>query len=174
MTEKLEPSGNSHPEAKDFVQDNFFEKGHWWLKIRQVLFNLVFLAVLIVPIVILFNSLTSGQLVKEFYHWTYADGFQLTDYLNSAILLAFVIILVCSLAFLFRNNHREQNVYPKKKTYDATKLAERKVILDKMYTERFGDAEFRENVRYYAVDGDKNLPDRMIEDLFKKDGVEIK
>ncbi|GAB2022627.1 hypothetical protein RyT2_17010 [Pseudolactococcus yaeyamensis] len=164
----------SHPQPKDFVQDNFFEKGHWWLKIRQVLFNLAFLAVLVVPIVILFNSLQAGHLWKSFYHWTYTDGFELTDYLNSAILLAFVVILVCSLAFLYRNNYREQNVYPKKKTYDAEKLAERKAILDKMYTERFGDLKSRESARYYAVDGEKNLPDRMIEDLFKENGVEIR
>jgi hypothetical protein len=174
LSENLEKDTKSHPQAKDFVQDDFFEKGHWWLKIRQVLFNLVFLSVLIVPIVILFNSLASGQLWKDFFYWTYTDGFQLTDYLNSAILLTFVLILVCSLAFLYRNNYREQKVYPKKKTYDAKKLSERKAILDKMYTERFGDAEFRETVRYYAVDGEKNLPDHMIEDLFKKDGVEIK
>ena len=88
--------------------------------------------------------------------------------------MAFVIILVCSLAFLFRNNYREQNVYPKKKTYDAKKLEERKAILDKMYSERFGDLKSRETVRYYAVDGEKNLPDRMIEDLFKENGVEIR
>ncbi|MDN5468707.1 MAG: hypothetical protein L0F89_07790, partial [Lactococcus raffinolactis] len=91
-----------------------------------------------------------------------------------AILLAFVVILVFSLAFLYRNNYREQNVYPNKKTYDEKKLAERKEILDKMYTERFGDHQSRETVRYYAVDGEKNLPDRMIEDLFKENGVEIR
>lgn len=62
-----------------------------------------------------------------------------------------------SLAFLYRNNYREQNVYPNKKTYDVKKLEERKVILDKMYTERFGDLKTRETVRYYAVDGEKKL-----------------
>ena len=139
-----------------------------------MLFNFFFLAVLVVPIVILFNSLSSGRLINSFHYWTWADGFDLTDYLNSAILLAFVIILVCSLAFLFRNNYREQNVYPKKKTYDAKKLEERKAILDKMYSERFGDLKSRETVRYYAVDGEKNLPDCMIEDLFKENGVEIR
>ena len=174
MNNEPETTGETHPQPKDFVQDNFFEMGHWWLKIRQVLFNLVFLAVLIVPIVILFNSLSSGRLISSFHYWTWADGFDLTDYLNSAILLAFVVILVFSLAFLYRNNYREQNVYPNKKTYDEKKLAERKEILDKMYTERFGDHQSRETVRYYAVDGEKNLPDRMIEDLFKENGVEIR
>ena len=48
-------------------------------------------------------------------------------------------------------------MYPNKKTYDVKKLEERKVILDKMYTERFGDLKTRETVRYYAVDGEKKL-----------------
>ena len=134
MNNEPETTGETHPQPKDFVQDNFFEKGHWWLKIRQVLFNLVFLAVLIVPIVILFNSLSSGRLISSFHYWTWADGFDLTDYLNSAILLAFVVILVFSLAFLYRNNYREQNVYPNKRSFVEKKLAERKEILDKMYT----------------------------------------
>ncbi|MGO3298443.1 MAG: hypothetical protein ACTILJ_06610 [Pseudolactococcus laudensis] len=99
MNNDPETSGKTHPQPKDFVQDDFFEKGHWWLKIRQVLFNLVFLAVLVVPIVILFKSLSSGRLISSFHYWTYSDGFDLTDYLNSAILLAFVVILVISLAF---------------------------------------------------------------------------
>lgn len=174
MNEEQKIDQPSHPQAKDFVQDNFFEKGHLLLKIRQVLFNLVFLAVLIIPIVILFNSLSKGSLISTLYYWTYSDGFDLTDYLNSAILLAFVVILVFSLGFLYRNNYREQNVYPHKKTYDAQKLAERKAILEDMYAERFGDSEFRENIRYYAVDGEKNIPEHMIEDLFKKNGVDIK
>lgn len=174
MNEEEKIDKPTHPQAKDFVQDNFFEKGFWILKIRQVLFNLVFLTVLIIPIVILFNSLSKGKLISTLYYWTYSDGFDLTDYLNSAILLAFVVILVFSLAFLYRNNYREQNVYPHKKTYDAQKLAERKAILEAMYAERFGDSEFRENIRYYAVDGEKNIPEHMIEDLFKKNGVDIK
>jgi hypothetical protein len=43
-----------------------------------------------------------------------------------------------------------------------------------MYAERFGEKEFRESTKYYAVDGDKNIDDRLIEDLFKDNGVEIK
>lgn len=46
-----------------------------------MLFNFVFLAVLVVPIVILFNSLSSGRLINSFHYWTWADGFDLTDYL---------------------------------------------------------------------------------------------
>jgi hypothetical protein len=161
-------------EIVNFVQDQFFEKGHWLLKTRQILMNLLFLLVLLVPILILINSLTSGKLWKELHFWSYQDGFELSSYLQSSILYGAVAILVGSLAFLYRNNHREQKVYPKKRTYDSKKLASRKKILNKMYTERFGNKKLRETAKYYVVEGEQNLPDHMISNLFKEGGVEIK
>jgi hypothetical protein len=174
MAKKKNKRTSEHPEAKDFVQDDFFEKGHWWLKIRQLLLNLFFLAILVLPVMILFNSIARKQIWSYLYHWTYKEGFQLSDYLSSSILIAFVVVLVISLAFLFRNNFREQNVYPKMKTYDEEKLEQRKAILEQMYTERFGDEAFRNTTKYYAVDGEQNLPDHLIKELFKDGGVEIK
>jgi hypothetical protein len=169
-----QPKESSQSDIKNFVQDKFFEKGHLWLKIRQVLINLLFLGVLVIPVMILFNSLANGQLWTFLHHWTYQDGFALTNYLQSFILLAVLVILVLSLAFLLRNNYREQKVYPKKRTYDEELLNKRKEILYEMYAERFGDKEFRESTKYYAVDGEKNIDDHLIEELFKDNGVEIK
>lgn len=160
--------------AQSFVQDDFFEKGHWGLKIRQVLINFFFMAILVLPIMILFNSLANGSLWKNLYSWNYQDGFDLSSYLQSSILFAAVVILVLSLAFLFRNNYRGQNVYLKKKTYDEEKLEARKKVLNEMYTTRFGNQEFRETTRYFVVEGEQNLPDKFVSDLFKKNGVEIK
>lgn len=165
---------DSVSKIKDFVQDNFFEKGHFWMKIRQISMSLVFLFVVIFPVFILFNSIIKKHLWKHLYYWKYNDSFQLTNHLKDFILLAFVFILVCSLVFLFRNNCMEQKVYPKKKTYNEQNLEKRKIIMNDMYTERFGDKEFRETTKFYAVDGIQNLPDQFVSDLFKKGGVEIK
>lgn len=161
-------------ENMNFVQDSFFEKGNLVLKIRQILINLIFLSVLILPIMILFNSISEKKIWKNFYYWTYQDGFQLTDYLTSSISIGFLVILVFSLGFLFRNNYYELKLYPKKIMYNKEKLEQRKIILNDVYTERFGSQEFRESAKYYAVDGTQNLPDHMISDLFKAGGVDIK
>lgn len=164
----------SHVTATDFVQDDFFEKGHWWLKIRQVFLNLIFLVVLILPIMILFNSIAEKRIWRFLYFWQYQDGFELSDYLKTFILLAFIFTLVISLFFLFRNNYQEKNIYPKHRTYNEVQLKERKQILESLYTERFGDSEKRQQSKYYAVDGKQNFSDTLIEDLFKQEGVEIK
>ena len=167
-------SVQAQADIKDFVQDKFFEKGHLWLKVRQILLNVVFLAVLILPVMVLFNSLSDGKTWSFLYYWTYEDGFDLTNYLSSSILLAVVVVLVASLAFLLRNNYREQKVYPKKKTYNQELLNKRKEVLNELYTERFGDKTFRETAKYYEVDGEKNIDDHLIEKLFKDNEVEIK
>ncbi|MCH4169515.1 MAG: hypothetical protein LKF42_09680 [Streptococcaceae bacterium] len=158
----------------NFVQDDFFEKGHWWLKIRQVFLNLIFLVVLILPIMILFNSIAEKRIWRALYFWQYQDGFELSNYLKSFIVLAFIVILVASLIFLFRNNYQEKKIYPKQQTYDSLKLQNRKQILEALYTERFGDSATRQQSKYYAIDGKQNFSDTLIEGLFKQEGVEIK
>ena len=167
---------NSREEAqelKNFVEDRFFEVGNTGLKIRQTVLTLVFLAILALPIIMLVNSL-DGEKIWKYLYWTYRDGFQLVEYLDDSILYIFVIVLVSSLAFLFRNNHLEQKVYPKKKTYDEEKLKKRKEILSNLYTERFGEKEFRETTKYYKVEGSQNLPDHLVKEMFKNGKVEIK
>ncbi|OQO64490.1 hypothetical protein [Enterococcus faecium] len=161
-------------DIKNFVRDNFFEKGHLLLKIRQLVLNLIFFVILVLPVMILFNSLANGENWSFVHYWTYKDGFDLTKYLSSAILLAIVLVLVLSLAFLFRNNYQEQHVYPRKKTYDEGILKKRKAVLNELYTERFGDKSFRETTKYYEVDADQNIDDYLIQILFKNSEVEIK
>jgi hypothetical protein len=94
------------------VQDSFFERGNWWLKFRQIILSLFFLIVVILPILILFNSISNKKIWNKLYYWTYQDGFKLTNYLEDFIILAFVAILVCSLGFLFRINRMEQKICP--------------------------------------------------------------
>lgn len=160
--------------VKNFVQDDFLEKGNWGLKLRQLGINFVFVIVLVLPVLILFNSLKNGKLWQSLYHWQYQDGFDLTKFLQASILIAIVVVLVCSLAFLVRNNYREQKIYPNQITYDDDKLQARKAVMDKLYTSRYGDKNFRESTKYYAVNEEQNIDDHLISDLFKESGVEIK
>ncbi|MFT8496564.1 hypothetical protein [Leuconostoc pseudomesenteroides] len=161
-------------DVKNFVQDDFFDKGHWELKLRQFGINFAFLIVLVLPVLILFDSLQNGRFWQSLYHWHYQDGFDLTKFLQASILIAIVVVLVCSLAFLVRNNYREQKIYPNQMTYDEDKLQARKAVMNELYTSRYGDKNFRESTKYYAVNEEQNIDDHLISDLFKESGVEIK
>ncbi|MBS7576625.1 MULTISPECIES: hypothetical protein [unclassified Enterococcus] len=161
-------------QTTNFIQDDFFEKGHWWLKFRQVLLNLVFSLFLILPILILFNSISEERIWSAIYFWQYADGFQLSNYLKSFIWIAFTVILVFSLIFLFRNNYQEKYLYPQQMTYDEAKLEKRKRILEQLYSERFGTRDSRYKSKYYVVNSEQNFSDTLITDIFKQEGVAIK
>jgi hypothetical protein len=78
------------------------------------------------------------------------------------------------LAFLVRNNYREQKIYPNQITYNDDKLQARKSVMNELYTSRYGDKSFRESTKYYAVNEEQNIDDHLISDLFKESGVEIK
>jgi len=156
---------------KDFVQDLFFEKGHLPMKIREVFVTLLYWIFLVLPILILFNSVSPHVIWQELYHWTYRDGFELTRFIELSILVAFLIILAFSIFFLLRNNYFEKHIYPNQLTYDEDELKLKKEILEKMYEERFGDKEFRESAKYYAVEGEQNLENGFVDDLLKKGGT---
>lgn len=94
--------------------------------------------------------------------------------MNEIILYLFVIVLVVSLALVWRNNILEQKVYPQKVTYNVQKLNQRKEIMERMYETRFGAKSFREATRYYVVEREQNLPNQLVPDLFKAGKVEIK
>lgn len=59
-------------------------------------------------------------------------------------------------------------------TYDEDKLQARKAVMNELYTSRYGDKNFRESTKYYAVNEEQNIDDHLISDLFKESGVEIK
>lgn len=59
LNKKVALKQQSEQQVKNFVQDQFFETGHWWLKTRQIIVNVCFLAFLIFPIGIFITFLTN-------------------------------------------------------------------------------------------------------------------
>jgi len=154
--------------TKDFVQDSYYEHGHWGLKIRESIITVLVWVFLVFPVLVLINSVSSRVVWSGIYHWEYVDGLYLSSFLQRAIGIIFVVVLGFSVYLLLRNNHREKHVYPQKKTYDEEALARRKEVLEQMYSERFGDDGLRHSTRYYVVAPEQNLPTHLISDLLKK------
>lgn len=173
LNKKVALKQQSEQQVKNFVQDQFFETGHWWLKTRQIIVNVCFLAFLVFPIGIFITFLTNHH-VWHYLRWNYETSFSLTRHLNEIILYLFVIVLVASLALVWRNNILEQKVYPQKATFNVQKMNQRKEIMERMYETRFGAKSFREATRYYVVEREQNLPNQLVPDLFKAGKVEIK
>lgn len=154
--------------TKSFVQDAYYERGHWGIKVRESAVTILIWVFLVFPILVLINSVSRQVVWEGIYHWEYVDGLYLSSFLQRAILIIFVVVLAFSIYLLLRNNHREKHVYPQRKTYDEEGLARRKAALEQMYAERFGDDGLRHSTRYYVVAPEQNLPTHFVSDLFEK------
>lgn len=153
---------------KDFVKDEYFEKGHLLLKIRETLTALALWVLLLIPLAVLINSVAPQPLWNNVYHWSYSDGLAWNHELFLAVIFALAFFAITCTLLLVRNNYRYTHVFPKKKTYDEAKLAQKTQILNEKYSQRFGDIDFRHNTAYYSVIPEKNLETNQIHDWFEE------
>jgi len=160
-------------DVKNFVQDKFYSKGNPLLKFREILTTLILWFLLIAPIFVLFNSLATGNIWDDVYFWTYEDGFKLAQFIETSIIVGFILVLLISIILLVRNNHYVTKVLTKQKTYDVEGLDKRKACLEKIYEDRFGSQAFRESVRYYIVEPEQNFENHFVRDTFKKEGCDF-
>ncbi|QPS71502.1 hypothetical protein [Lactococcus garvieae] len=156
--------------TSDFVQDKFFGRGNFLLKLRQTLVTLVFWVMIILPLLTLINSVSEYQIWKNVYRWDWTDGVPLARDLSIMIVLSLLVFIFIGGLFLMRNNHNLKKVYPEKKTYDVERAAARCALLEAAYTERFGSREFRENIDYYSVIPEKNMDTGFAHQLFNSGG----
>ncbi len=160
--------------TKDFIQDDYFEKGNIKLKVRETVVVVLLWLILLYPILAIINSYSPFPLWKFIYHFSSKESEAFTDYCGTVLVLGFGLMTLCSTFFLLKNNHNEKYGFEKETLYDVEKCAAREVLLDEVYEKRFGTRNFRENAQFYVVAPEQNLPNGYIEGKFKKRGLEIK
>lgn len=159
--------------SEQFIEDEFFEKGHVGLKIRQVLITILawigfFLPFLLVLFPILF-----------WHNWAIVfDVFDLAirifKIMDDFLYIALPLILIYLILLTFKNNRRYKKVLQKEITYDEETLEIRKEVVEAFMTERFGDKAFRQSQKFVSIPEEKNLSDTCIRDLYKDSGVDLK
>lgn len=156
-----------------FVQDEFYEKGHPGFKIKELLIALSLWSILIIPMLVIINSVGPEPLISWIYHWNYAEGRMFMQWLIWVLIGGFGFMTIFSLIFLWRNNHYVTKVFYKRKMYDEQQKNKRIEVLESFYTARFGTKAERELTRSYTVDPEQNIPNDMIEKLFDENGCPI-
>ena len=154
--------------------DLFFEKGHWLLKIKQLLIALLGWVCFIVPTCITIASFlyktSNGKYGIAF--WKYSEGVLEIKFL--LILLAFCVVITFTYAAsmtIIQNNRRE-SVIEKWPTFDSVSSIERRKRGKKFMADRFGEEEFRHNVKYFEVLPEKNLKNDELSKVLGKDEVD--
>lgn len=157
---------------EQFIEDQFFEKGHGVLKLRQIIMTVLAWIGFFVPfILVLFPILFMRERVIIF------EAFQ-TVLRMFRILSVFFIILSCLTIIIFvwmtyRNNRRYTEVLGKTVTYNEEKVAIRKAAIDQFATERFGSKAARETQRFTSIPEEKNLDTSTISDIYEEKGVPL-
>lgn len=158
---------------QQYLEDAYFSRGSWWLKIRQSFIVIVAWLLVILPFVWLTLPFLKTKLAEVFYFKTYTE--ELTMFYSLLIFLgcSFLVIVITSIALTLQNNRRFHVLLQKEIMYNEGRLQKRQEIVANFYQERFGKQTFRTEVRYYSVKEEQNLATDTIKALYRKEGVDL-
>lgn len=169
----MKPHITREEASKLLVYDTYFEKGHTRSKIIQTTVALLGWIGVFLPFLWLALPLLFPTYAKQHHFLVYKEEVttlkSLALFLGSAFLLIAMIFIVLTLW----NNHQFKTRLQKETQYDEERLAIRRALLDKAYTQRFGPKEIRREVCYYSVKEEQNLATDFVRNLYKKGGVKL-
>lgn len=161
MTDKHKPS-------QQLYTDAYFERGHWGLKVRQTLVALVGWICVIVPIVITITAFLAVDPPQIPHLWTYREGIFEIKFIGILLLFAFVMVSLFAVGMTIIQNRKRERVVEQWPTYNPINQRKRETELEKFMDDRFGDADFRHQVRRYQVKPEQNLETEQIHELYQK------
>jgi len=146
------------------IKDAFFEKGHFWLKLRQAFVGILMWLALFAPVAITLNSV---YLRFDFLpRWQYLEGFHLYELLAIILLEAVVLATALSVFLTLRNNRFISKHVKKEILYDEESVAKKLAIVEQVHVERFGNLEARHEARTYSVKEAQNFDDDFFQKLY--------
>lgn len=146
--------------------DEYFEKGHWLLKIRQTLMSLIGWLAVIIPIVITVTSFWASFNPQIPHIWSYPEGILEIKFIGVILLFAFIMSGIFSISMTIIQNRKRQRLVQQWPTFNPINQKKRENTIDTFIDKRFGDKEFRENVRTYNVQPEQNLDTDEIHKLY--------
>lgn len=155
-------------DRQQLYSDAYFEKGHWGLKIRQTLIGLLGWVCVFVPVIITVLSFWASYNPKIIHLWSYNEGIFEIKFIGVLLLFAFVLVSLFAVGMTIIQNRKRDRVVEQWPTFNPINQRKRETQLGKFMDERFGDQEFRENVRHYQVKPEQNLDTDQIHQLYEQ------
>ncbi|CAJ1182373.1 hypothetical protein [Companilactobacillus nantensis] len=154
--------------------DKYFESGHILLKIRQTIVAIIGWFAVIIPIVITVTSFWASFNPKIPHIWSFSEGIYEIKFIGIILVFAWVMTVIFSTGMTIIQNRKRARVVEQWPTFNPIDQKKRKQTIDDFIDQRFGDQEFRENVRSYDVQPEQNLETHEIQKLYaKKDLDEV-
>lgn len=159
--------------AKLLVSDEYYEKKHVWLKIRQTLIALLGWIGVVVPFIWILAPFLFKEIANKFQLFTYTEEIQMFLFIGLFLVLAFLFILVLYIWLTILNNYRFKHLLQKENQYDEKLVEKRRQLLEEDFSKRFGPKEERRALNYYSVKEEQNLEKDYVQNLFKKGGADL-
>jgi len=158
-------------QRQQLYTDEYFGPGHWGIKLWQTFVGLLGWVAVIVPVVITILSIWSTYDRRVPRIWSYQEGVFEFKFIGILLLFFFVLTSLFAVAMTIIQNRKRNRVVEQWPTYNPINQKQRQRALAKFMTDRFGDAEFRENTRYYEVQPDQNLDTDEIQHLYDEQDI---
>lgn len=152
--------------------DEYFEKGHLLLKIRQTIIAIIGWLAVIIPIVITVTSFWASFNPKIPHIWSFREGIYEIKFIGIILVFAWIMTMIFSIGMTIIQNRKRDRVVEQWPTFNPINQKMRKETIDDFIDKRFGDQEFRENVRSYDVQPEQNLETHQIQKLYAKNNLD--
>lgn len=148
-----------HPSHQpNLYTDDFYQPGHWLLKIRQSCFGLLGWGVTAIPLIMAYLIMTRTTITIMGHPIRLnVDPFT-TSYLAIILLFCFGVAGVVSLTLVLIQNRKRNRIVEQWPTYDPLKAKHHEEVLEQYISNRFGDQSYRQSIRHYTVQPEQNLP----------------
>ena len=146
--------------------DKYFEFGHWLLKIWQTLIAILGWLAVILPIVITITAFWASFNPQVPHIWSYPEGISEIKFIGLLLLFSAFMATIFSITMTLIQNRKRDRLVEQWPTFNPINQKERKKTIDDFIDHRFGDQEFRENVKTYDVQPEQNLDTHQIQDLY--------
>lgn len=152
--------------------DKYFESGHLLLKIRQTIVAILGWVAVIVPIVITVTSFWASFNPKIPHIWSYHEGIFEIKFIGIILIFAWAMTTIFSIGMTIIQNRKRARVVEQWPTFNPINQKKRKQTIDDFIDQRFGNQEFRENVRTYDVQPEQNLETHQIQKLYERNDLD--
>ncbi|NLR12891.1 hypothetical protein HEQ45_10660 [Lactobacillus sp. ZJLC29-4] len=153
---------------QQLYSDDYFEKGHWGLKIWQTLVGLFVWVCVIVPIVTTVLSFWAAYHPQVLHLWSYNEGIFEIKFIGIILLFSFAVVSLFAVGMTIIQNRKRDRVVEQWPTFNPINQRKREDQLEKFMDDRFGNREFREHVRHYQVKPEQNLDTDQIHQLYEQ------
>ncbi|BDR58057.1 cell division protein [Xylocopilactobacillus apicola] len=153
------------------VNDDYFKRGHWGMKIGQTLVALIGWCGVLFPFFWVLSPILFASFAHKFKIAHYFDEIQLLKFLGLFFIGYFIFIVIFYFCVTLWNNHRFTHTLNRQIVPNQEKLDQREKVLEAVWTERFGPKDARHDAKFYSVRPDQNLDTHFTARLFKEHEV---